>query len=417
MNILESIRVAWVSLLANKMRALLTMLGIIIGVGAVVGMLAIGNGLSRYLEAEFNRLGVGVFYISPQVDTEDPNNTQRPQLNSADAEALLLPGAAPAVRDIALEVGNQATVNAGTGAFLYQIRAITPNYFTISENSLGAGRYYTEAEERSRARVALVGAEAARTLFGDINSAVGRRLTINNVTFEVVGVLTTRTSGVSGGFNTPAETIYVPYRTSLSWLFRNRFTKRVDVDQITVQAVDRTKVNEAIRQVTELLRQRHRLTYQSNDFRIENPEQTAQQAQTSIVGFNAFLGVIAGISLLVGGIGIMNIMLVSVAQRTREIGLRKAVGARPRDILMQFLIEAVVLCLSGGALGVALGRTPSFVGTFVLQNVMLVNSQAVITPGSIILATAVSALIGVSFGLFPAMRAARLHPIQALRSE
>ncbi|HEU4324304.1 MAG TPA: ABC transporter permease [Roseiflexaceae bacterium] len=420
MNLLEAVRIAWGALITNKLRALLTMLGIIIGVGAVVGLLAIGNGLAAYLEQEFGRLGVGVFYIGPEVDSDQTEQTQRPRLTYEDALALLEPGVAPAVRTIVAEVGGSVIIGArGSTDFIYQLKGVTPSNFAISANTLGAGRYYTDDEERTRARVALLGNDIAAELFGpDLAQAVGQRVTLNGVTFEVIGVLTTRASAVSGDFSTPGETVYVPYQSARAWLFRNRYTNRVNVDRITIQAATRTEVDAAISQTTAALRQRHRLTsQQANDFRIDNPEETARQAQASIVGLNAFLGIIAGISLLVGGIGIMNIMLVSVTQRTREIGLRKAVGARPRDILMQFLIEALVLCLCGGALGVALGASMSFVGTFVLQNVLLVDTQALITPGSIILATVVSATIGIFFGLFPAIRASRLNPIQALRYE
>ncbi|GAB4205340.1 MAG: ABC transporter permease [Roseiflexaceae bacterium] len=420
MNLLEAVRIAWGALTSNKLRALLTMLGIIIGVGAVVGLLSIGNGLSVYLEQEFGRLGVGVFYIEPQVDSDQTDQSQRPRLTYEDALALLQPGVAPAVQAVAAEVGGSVVIGAqGSIDYLYQLKGVTPSNFTISSNTLGVGRYYSEEEERTRARVALLGNDVAVALFGpDLSQAVDRRVTLNGVTFEVIGVLTTRASAVSGDFSTPGETIYVPYQSARSWLFRNRYNNRVNVDQITIQATSRTEIDAAIRQATEVLRQRHRLTsQQANDFRINNPEETARQAQASIVGLNAFLGIIAGISLLVGGIGIMNIMLVSVTQRTREIGLRKAVGARPRDILLQFLIEALVLCLCGGALGVALGASMSFVGTYVLQNVLQANTQAVITPGSIILATVVSASIGIFFGLFPAVRASRLNPIQALRYE
>jgi putative ABC transport system permease protein len=192
----------------------------------------------------------------------------------------------------------------------------------------------------------------------------------------------------------------------------------VNVGQITVRAQGPEQVDEAIRQVTNLLRERHRLTYQNNDFTITNPEQAAQQFQAISIGFSAFLGVIGGISLLVGGIGIMNIMLVSVTQRTREIGLRKAVGARRGDIMWQFLIEAVVLCLLGGALGIGLGYLLSFAGNFVLAALFQDDTaRASVSLFAILLATGVSIAIGVFFGLFPAMRAARLDPITALRNE
>ena len=418
MSIIEAFRVAWTSLMTHKGRALLTMLGIIIGVGAVVGMLAIGNGLSQWFSSEFTKLGVGVFYVNPQVDSSSNDTQQAPQLTAEDAAAIMQPGAVPAASAVVVEFSGNGVVSAGGERYAFPVKGVTPNFFSVTNNTLGPGRFYSAAEEENRARVAVIGKEVATTLFGSIEGAVGRRVTINGVSFNVVGVLTTEASAFTGGFNGPTQTVYVPYQTARARLFRNQLSTRVDVSQLTVQARTTEQINDAIRQTTELLRQRHRLSYQSNDFSIVNLEQQAAQAQTSLVGLNAFLIVIAGISLLVGGIGIMNIMLVSVAQRTREIGLRKAVGARNRDILIQFLIEAVVLCLSGGAIGVAIGYLLSFAGTYVLQNVFrAANSHATVTLNSIILATAVSTAVGICFGFFPALRAARLRPIQALRTE
>lgn len=418
MSIFEAFRIAWTALMSNKARALLTMLGIIIGVGAVVGMLAIGNGLSNYFQNEFYRLGIGVFYILPQVDSTDTDEILAPRLTADDAAAMMRPGVAPAVRAVAVEYNANAIVSAGRERYFYPIKGITPGHFTIASHELALGRFYDDDEERSRARVAVIGYEVAETLYGDMARAVGQRLTIGGISFEVTGVITTRPSQVSSDFNRPGETIYVPYQTASSRLFRNQLSRRVDVSQITVQARSADQVEAAIAQVTALLRERHRLRYQTNDFRIENPEEDAATAQAVIVGLNAFLGTIAGISLLVGGIGIMNIMLVSVTQRTREIGLRKAVGARQWDILQQFLIEALVLCFLGGMLGVALGYGLSFMGTFVLENVFRAEgSRAVVSLNAIILATAIATSIGVIFGFFPALRAARLNPIQALRTE
>src|SRR5262249_24651884 len=281
------------------------------------------------------------------------------------------------------------------------------------------GQYFTAAHDRDRARVAVIGQDVAKTLFGNLAGAVGQRITLDGVGFDVVGVLTTKPGQAGPDFNSPANLVYIPYQTGRARLFRNEVSSRVDLTQITVQAQDKDQVATAIAQVTALLRARHRLaSYQADDFRIENPEQLLATINTTFIGLNAFFGTIAGIALLVGGIGIMNIMLVSVTQRTREIGLRKAVGARRWAILQQFLIESLVLCLAGCGLGIALGYGISFAGTFVIQQVFrLENGYAVITPGSILLATGVSAGIGAFFRFWPAWRAARLQPVQALRSE
>jgi putative ABC transport system permease protein len=421
MRVFESFRIAWTALMAHKLRAVLTMLGIIIGVGAVVGMLAIGNGYGEFIQREFTKLGVGVFYITPSVDSRNTDETLRPRLNNADAEAILRPSAAPAVESVAVEYSSNGILSSGGERYFFAVKGVTPSFFTISTNDLGTGRFFDEAENRAQARVAVIGDQVATTLFGDIPSALGQRLTVNGVSFEVIGVTVTEPSqlaGAFGQFSDPAEQVFVPYQTAISRLFRNRVDQRVNVGQITVRAQGPEQVDEAIRQVTNLLRERHRLTYQNNDFTITNPEQAAQQFQAISIGFSAFLGVIGGISLLVGGIGIMNIMLVSVTQRTREIGLRKAVGARRGDIMWQFLIEAVVLCLLGGALGIGLGYLLSFAGNFVLAALFQDDTaRASVSLFAILLATGVSIAIGVFFGLFPAMRAARLDPITALRNE
>ncbi len=423
MNLIESFRIAWGAMLTHKLRAVLTMLGIIIGVGAVVGMLAIGEGYSGWINAEFDKMGIGTLYINPQVeDANTEENEQRtPRLTAADAAVLSTPGRAPAVDLVVIELSRNGVVSAGGERYRFGVKGVTPNYFAIGDQELGDGRYFTNEEERSSARVAVIGNEVAETLFGSIEGVVGQRINVNGVPFEVIGVSVTKRSQVAGAvgrFGDPSEQVYLPYTTARERLFRNTIRPEVDVSTLTVKVRDPQAMDEAIRQITTVLREEHRLSYQSNDFTVTNPAQLAAQFQAITVGFSAFLGTIGGISLLVGGIGIMNIMLVSVAQRTKEIGLRKAVGARRRDIMWQFLIEAVVLCLAGGLLGVGLGYLLSFIGSLVLYSLSQDPTlKASVSLNSVLLATSIATGVGIFFGLFPALRAARLDPIRALRNE
>lgn len=420
MNLIESFRIAWQSLLAHKMRALLTMLGIIIGVGTVVGMLAIGNGYAAFIQQEFNKLGVGIFYVTPTARYSATDKPQTPQLTAEDVDALMIPGAAPLVIGAAVEYSSQAIASAGGERYFYGVKGVSGSFFTITTNDIGAGRVFTNEEDRAQMRLAVVGQKVATTLFGGIANAVGKRITLNGVSFEVIGVTVTKANqaaGAIGRFGDPGEQVLIPYNTAVKRLFRNQITPRINVTSVTLKAPSAALVEDASKQVRAVLRDRHRLSYQNDDFTTRNPAQLAEQVAVMTVGFSAFLGIIGGISLLVGGIGIMNIMLVSVTQRTREIGLRKAVGARRRDILWQFLIEAIVLCLLGGLLGIVLGFGLAQLGNLLFTLVFKVEARAQVTTGSLILATSIATGVGLFFGIYPAFRASRLDPIRALRYE
>jgi putative ABC transport system permease protein len=417
MNPAETIRIAMTALRANKLRSLLTMLGIIIGVGAVVTLLAFGNGFSRFLNAELNSFGVGVFYVLPTIDSDRVDPSGEPWLTAADASAILASGRAPSVRAISYELGGKVVASAGDLRYRFDLKGVSASYFDIRSPKLGAGRLFSAEEARQSARLAIVGSNVAEQLFGSIEAASGKRLTLNGVTFEVIGVTIDKAGTLTSDGTDPTRRIFVPYEAAVTRLFRNQTTARVDLNQITVQAFSREQVTSAVSEVSGLLRERHHLSYQNNDFSILNLEQIAAQAGTITNGFNLFLGSIAGISLFVGGIGIMNIMLVSVTERTREIGLRKAVGARREDILFQFLVESVVLSMIGCAIGIGIGYLLAPVGTLLLQGLGNRAAIASVPLSAVVLATLVSIAVGVFFGLVPAVRASRLHPIQALRSE
>ena len=290
----------------------------------------------------------------------------------------------------------------------------------MRQHDLGSGRFFTPDDDNERRRVVILGRNVADTLFDNPSDAVGQRITLDGVTFEVIAVLTDAWNARSGNsFFDPLREIYIPYQTGRSRLFRNAINSQVDIDLMSIKATQVDQVDLAIEQVTAILRERHELDpEQQNGFSIDNPREAAEQSAAIDQGLNAFLMVVASISLFVGGVGVMNIMLVSVAQRSSEIGLRKAVGARQSDILFQFLVEAVVICLIGCAVGIAFGYGLSYIGTWLLTNGLeLDGARAVVSGGSILLATLVSTLTGIVFGFFPAWRAARLHPIEALRIE
>jgi putative ABC transport system permease protein len=380
-------------------------------------MLAMGNGFQGFLTSQFDQLGIGTIYVAPFIDTNKIDVAQTASLTSADAQAIMQPGRSPAVQSLAIEWSDDAQVIARGQRSTYSVRAVSPSFFTISPQALAAGRLLTSADDESRARVAVIGKNVAEKLYGGREAAIGQRISLNGVQFDIIGVLASKAGQISIGAD-PAEAIFVPYETGITRLFRNRTSDQINVSFMTVKAVDRTQVDAAIREVTEALRGEHRLTYQNNDFTIINPEQFAQQASAVIGAFNAFLGIVAGISLLVGGIGIMNIMLVSVTERTKEIGLRKAVGARRGDILLQFLIEALVLCLIGSGAGIALGYLLSFAGTAILVGLFqATGAQATVSLSNVLLASGIAASIGVAFGFFPALTASRMNPIDALRTE
>jgi putative ABC transport system permease protein len=405
MNLSESFLTALDSLMANKLRSLLTMLGVIIGVAAVIALLSIGNGVSASITDEIQSFGTNLITIT----TDNQNSDGLPALSLEDAEALEDPLNAPSLTAVSSSVqGNQEVVYGGRSSRT-TVAGVSANYFQVNNlTEFQAGDTLTRQDVDNRARVAVLGSEIAQDLFEDV-FPIGQSVRVNGVSYEVVGVLAESGSQ----FSNSDSDVYIPLSTAHSRLYsqRTRNGERA-VSVITVQAISEEETNAAVEQVTETLRRRHGIVYaDDDDFSIFSQTDLLQTFSTVTATLTAFLGAVAGISLLVGGIGIMNIMLVSVTERTREIGIRKAIGALKRDILSQFLLESVLLSLLGGFLGIVLGWSISILAG------RLIDLVTVVDVGTVALATGFAMAVGLVFGIYPAWRAAGLRPIEALRYE
>jgi len=405
MNLSESLLSAFDSLRANKMRALLTMLGVIIGVAAVIALLSIGNGVSASINDEITSIGTNLIYVSTDPDKSDGY----PALSLADVEALSDPLRAPDVAEVGATVQTTQPVTTGGNSVRASVSGVTANYFTINNlTDFAAGDGLTQADVDTRARVVVLGAGLAEDLFPD-SYPVGQTVKINGASYEIVGVL----AESGGGLSNSDDSAFVPISTALSRLSSER-TRRGEraVTTITATSATAEQNTAALEQITAVLRAEHGIVYADDDDFSLISQSNLLDTFAQITGvLTAFLGAIAGISLLVGGIGIMNIMLVSVTERTREIGIRKAVGALRRDILAQFLLESMVLSLTGGVIGILLGWLISRVAGG------LMTLTPVVEIGTILMAVGFAVGVGVVFGLYPAWRAAGLRPIEALRYE
>ena len=406
MNLTESLLTALDSLLTNKMRTVLTMLGIIIGVAAVIALLAIGNGVSASIEGQIQGIGSNLITIV----TEQDNSGGYPALSMEDVEMLSDPFYAPAVKRVAAEVqGNQQVLHGGRDTRV-TVSGITPNYFEVRSLTVETGDGLTENDLDTKARVAVLGTNVAEDLFPD-EHPIGKMVKIKSVQYKVVGVLEEK--GGMGMMSTDDQ-VYIPLTTAQSRLYpaRTRGGERA-VNAIYAGAESEELMDDATAQIKDALRERHDIAYQADDdFFVISQTDILDMLDVVMGTITLFLGAIAGISLVVGGIGIMNIMLVSVTERTREIGIRKAVGALKRDILTQFLIESLVMSLLGGVLGIGLG---------VLTSTVVGNFSADLTPvvdiGTVLMASGFAAAVGLIFGIYPAWRASSLRPIEALRYE
>jgi putative ABC transport system permease protein len=406
MNILESLRTAAGGLSTNKLRAALTMLGIIIGVASVVTLLSVGQGVQASVTSQIESIGLNLVFIS----ADQPEDSTRPAyVTSADAAALADPFNAPSLVAVAPVVQGPLRVAYGDTATSLTVAGTSSDYVKVRSLEPILGGFLTDTDLTDQARVAVLGWGAYSDLFANGDYPVGQVITMDGVEFEVVGVLKEQ-----GGLGNEDNCVFVPLTTAQSRFFTQRtLSGEQPVNAIYASVADETQVDAAIQQIKSLLRERHAIAPDHvDDFRV-----TSQQAILDVAGqitgvLTLFLGAIAGISLLVGGIGIMNIMLVSVTERTREVGIRKAVGATKRDILVQFLLEAIVLSFAGGLVGIILGMAGA--GLISRLSSELVTS---VTVGTVALAAGVASGVGLVFGTYPAMRAANLRPIDALRYE
>ena len=389
----------------NKMRSILTALGIIIGVGAVVAMVAVGNGAQAKIESQVAALGQNLLIVFA-------GNRKSGGVNSGlgTASSLTLDDAAAIAREaldvvaVSPEISTTAQVIANGRNWSTNILGESPSYLQIREWELSTGAMFSDRDVRAASKVAVIGPKTANQLFGPINP-VGQTVRVKNIPFVVIGLLTSKGAGMGG--NDQDDRLVIPYTTAMK-----RLTGDKTLRSLNVQVSSAERMTRAQDAITNLLRQRHRLAPgKENDYNILNQKEIADTVGNVTHIITLMLGSIAGMSLVVGGIGIMNIMLVSVTERTREIGIRIAVGAQGTDIMLQFLIEAITLSLFGGTIGVLVG-----IGASQLTAVFA-GFDAIVSTDSIVLAFSVSFAIGVFFGIYPARKAAKLNPIDALRYE
>ncbi len=404
MNWRSILKVAWQSIMRHRMRSTLTMLGIIIGVGAVIMMVSIGQGVQQQVESQIAGLGSNVLMIFPSAVNQGGVSMGAGSMEALtledvekiEREATLVANVSPVVRSSAQAIG-------GIGNWSTSVQGVSAGYLDIRAWALSSGEFFSERDMSSRAKVCVIGATIAENLFPGMDP-VGEQIRLRNVPFRIVGVLGAKGQGAGG--QDQDDVILAPATTVLDRLSGRRF-----IQQIMVSAVSEEQMPAAQEEITVLLRELRRSGSGEDNFMIRSQTEIAEAAQSTTQVLTMFLASIAGVSLVVGGIGIMNIMLVSVTERTREIGIRMAIGARSSDVLTQFLVESVVLSLFGGIIGILLG-----IGGAQLIS-MLANMATAINPTIIVVAFIFSAAIGIFFGFYPARKASSLKPIEALRYE
>jgi putative ABC transport system permease protein len=410
MTISQLLLEALESLVSNKLRSGLTVLGIVIGVAAVIAMLAVGNGAQASITGSINQVGSNLLFVFSGSSNEFGSRNAR-HVTLGDAAALMDPFASPHVQAVAPVLQGRGDAVFGGEAKSTDILGVTPSYETVRNISLLEGEFINDDQYYGRASVAILGVDVADKLFGHRDGLVGETIRIQGQPFRVSGVL-----AAQGGssFGSADNQVLVPLTTAQARLVSRTGTGTVDV--IYIQAVDFQAVADASNEVSQILRTRHRTPVGEDDFTVFTQESILNTVQSVTGVLTIFLGGIAAISLLVGGIGIMNIMLVSVTERTREIGLRKALGARRRDILIQFITESSLLSLIGGIIGIMFGWLISFA----VGRIAAATGNAftpIVGLDAILLATLFSAAVGLFFGIYPANRAASLEPVEALRYE
>ncbi|MEN6348757.1 MAG: ABC transporter permease [Syntrophomonas sp.] len=402
MDLLASFQIAWRSLLVNKLRSLLTMLGIIIGVAAVIIMIALSQGATAGITDRIASMGSNLLMVTGGGSRGPVRNTSVGQLSMEDVKAIKQ---LPMVQYVAPEAGTEVTVAAGSATWTASLTGTVPELQSIKNWPASQGGFFTESDVQRNSMVAVLGQTVVSNLFSDGISPLGTRIRLNGLDFTVIGVLTAKGSGGMG--DDQDNTIYVPITTAQQKLLGNRNVRMIDVQATSKEALPSLQES-----LTTLLRQRHRLPANSeDDFRIMDMAQLLSTVEDTTKIMTFLLGGIAAVSLIVGGIGIMNIMLVSVTERTREIGIRMAVGATTQAILTQFLIESLLLGIIGGGIGILIGwGVTGFLG-------WLSGWKMIIAPWLVFFALAFSMLVGLFFGYYPARKAANSSPIEALRFE
>ncbi len=404
MDIVESIKMAATTLVANKLRSSLTMLGIIIGNASVISMVGIGQGAQRLASEQFESLGPNVLFIVPGSQETRNTSFEVPKtLVLEDAKAIATQ--VPSVDKVAPQINSRLLVTYRNRNTNTAITGTAPEFLSVRSFDVAKGRFITNLDLDRNNQVAALGAEVAKRLFEN-SDPIGQTVRIKNVSFQVIGVMEPKGSFLGDNQD---ETVFIPLTTMANRLVGRTSPYGLELTFISVSAKNQDSIGAAQFQIENLLRLRHKIT-DENDFTVRTQKDILKIVGTITGALTLLLAAIAAISLLVGGIGVMNIMLVSVTERTQEIGLRKAIGAQERDILLQFLIEAVILSAAGGVVGTVLGIS-------VIQVVALFSPlKAAVSPVAIVLAVSVSGGIGLFFGVVPARRAAKLDPIVALRS-